>query len=202
MGKRHASYACTLEFVQRTQRRRGGEGGSNIRIGLSLTKGALQQIGSKISHGSPCQNDLAALSSKASRPVNIQTITAQANASAGYVYDGATSNTVWNDSTMGDTISGNKNKYPGWTVGDEFNSESSIVAVSQTNGNAIWVNSSYVADVFTSSTNPSLLGLMKHEALHKFGLNDAQMEVALGIPANSPSQDISNKLTTDCFLGH
>ena len=86
----------------------------------------------------------------------------------------------------------------GYTVGSYFNNNTAVTALSQLGtptapGTVIWFDATWVNGSMPSTNAGTLL----HELLHHFGLQDPQIEGALGI--KGPSVNISTTLAKDCF---
>src|SRR5262249_42306574 len=129
-----------------------------------------------------CVAFLDQLGADAPRPFTAATLQAQAAASVQFVYDGASSPTA-----AGTFLPGNSR-----TVGAIFQSKPGTNALSQPNGNAVWVRSA----IFASSTSdlghpyPFMGGngkptgfakaVMAHEEMHKFGYVHPNLENKLG----------------------
>jgi hypothetical protein len=150
-----------------------------------------------------CQKDLNALAQEqllvgstgsAGQPVTAAAIEAVADQAQNYIYNGSTSNTVWDVSKFGPLPNGQA-PFAGETVRDVFN-RFPILAYSQFTGYAIFVNAASWATFGTNYGTATML----HEIIHKFGLNDGQMGAALGVDVNTPlgSTVLSSKLQTDC----
>jgi hypothetical protein len=83
------------------------------------------------------------------------------------------------------------------TIGRNFRPGSGTVAISSVNGNQVWISPLMInpGDYVGGSA------LMAHEALHKFGLLDGEIQTRLGLSTAEASRNISEKLGTDCFSG-
>ena len=83
------------------------------------------------------------------------------------------------------------------TIGSNFSPTSGTVAISSVNDNRVWIDPMKI----NPGNRPAASALIAHEALHKFGLLDPQIQQKLGIPVSPASVNISEKLTSDCFPG-
>lgn len=83
----------------------------------------------------------------------------------------------------------------GMSVGSSFGPKSGTVALSNINGNQVWINPFLVnpADALGDSA------LMAHEVIHNLGLTDRMIQTDLGLSTTAPSSNITTKLQTDCF---
>ena len=113
-----------------------------------------------------------------------------ASHSAYYVFDGSTSPTLWDNQKFGTSILGD-NVPSTWTVGNEFNPNRGLLALSQSNGYAIRVESNnfaQLASVRTGGASPMSDAVMLHEVLHKW-LGDEKLADALGVTISPTNTD-------------
>jgi len=89
---------------------------------------------------------------------------------------------------------GNSLRHPR-TVGSKLQ-EPGVAAVSQLGGHNIYVNPAMI----NVSAYWKNLGLVFHEVTHNItGLTDNDIQRALGLSENVPSDNIANQLRKDCF---
>jgi hypothetical protein len=124
-----------------------------------------------------CKELLNRIGSQAGRSFTAESLQQQADASADSVYDGSSSPTTLSSISVSGT----------GTVGQTFTGDHGITALSQPNGNAIWVRSATFGSTANSvigpyfvpahigadgQPTPFALGTMVHETMHKFGDDD------------------------------
>jgi RHS repeat-associated protein len=85
------------------------------------------------------------------------------------------------------------------TIGDNFGSNSTVVAISSANTNQVWINPRLVNPGERSRSS----ALIAHEALHKLGpsLTDQEIQRRLGLEVGAASANIGGRLAASCFSG-
>jgi hypothetical protein len=183
-------------------------GGSGVQLtgwGLARQIIALfQVIASQVLSGIPddsdCQKDVNALSTEASttpgaRAINDYTLIEQiVNMD---VENGATATAP--ASTLNDPDIDKVPNVANGPISNLFNNPNEH-AVSVLGGDTVYFNPSYILHMYSASAGA---GMVTHEALHNLGLNDGQIEDALGISGTANckvgSVCITQKLDKDCF---
>jgi hypothetical protein len=112
--------------------------------------------------------------------------------------NGLTSLTNYAQDIYGNSPAANaaSNAYGTESMAQYMSLNPNVAAVSQAPGSNIYINAAWVNGMTTSQQTAMLL----HELLHGItGLTDDAIQGALGLPTNTASQNIGNKLQADCL---
>ena len=137
-----------------------------------------------------CEGDLSAVG-----VTDAQVAQAAGNAN---VMNGLTSLTNYAQDIYGNSPAANaaSNAYGTESMAQYMSLNPNVAAVSQAPGSNIYINAAWVNGMTTSQQTAMLL----HELLHGItGLTDDAIQGALGLPTNTASQNIGNKLQADCL---
>ncbi len=186
--------------------------GSNEYVAAGIINAGLAALKLAQANLDNCKDLLAQVSSASTTHFTIADINRRASALS--FFDGASSPTISDGSNFGAQIPVNQ------TVGQFFISTPGVIALSQANGNAVFVRSSVwasftpitgalglgiVSPPFQSASGPTTFAMatLLHEVLHKYGLEDIPLASVLGISekdfASNSSQSITMKLLDKCW---
>ncbi len=82
------------------------------------------------------------------------------------------------------------------TIGSLFAGKPGTAAYSLAGGNSIWVDPSRISGNLNSNA-----ALLLHESLHNLGYFDHEIQAALGLQVSGITDNITQRLYTDCIKG-
>ena len=186
-----------LQFAQRavglrdTELRGGGASEVATANGLTKAQRAAERL-SKRPFSDSCDRTLSKLGTSAND--------IRAGARRAVILDGTVSTELYSSLYKGEAARAGEaleRLYPGRTVGEYLRTHPNTGAISDLNGNRIFVRPSY----FDFVGQGYALAVVMHELLHNVtGLTDDRIQGLLGLPAVGGSRNITLQLLIDCLF--
>jgi len=186
-----------LRFAQRgiglrdTELRGGGVSEGAAADGLTKAKRAARRL-SKRRFSASCERTLSKLGTSAND--------IRGGARRAVVLDGTVSTELYSSLYKGEAARAGEaleRLHPGLTVGEYLRTHPNTGAISDLNGNRIFVRPSY----FDFVGQGYALAVVMHELLHNVtGLTDDRIQGLLGLPAAGGSRNITLQLLVDCLF--